>query len=203
MLKIKRLLSLKTKLTLLKILPLFGIYNKNQAEDRILLEKTIIPYFINKENYHRIIFIGVAWYTMEYNKFFKKKEFWTIDCDPKMKIYGAKRHIVDSMENMDKYFAANSVDLIICNGVFGWGLNDPRGVEKAFKICFDLIRESGIFIIGWNDVPDHRPIPLEDCKALSLFNPLVFEPLGVQTILCTSPNRHTYSFYIKNKDKNS
>lgn len=194
---IKRLFSKKIKITLLKILPLFGIYYKNQDEDRIILENVILPYFIQKQDYQRIIFIGVAWYTMEYNKLFKGKEFWTFDYNPKMKIYGSKRHIVDSMENLDRYFEENTVDLIICNGVFGWGLNDPESVEIAFKVCYDLIRKNGVFIIGWNDLPDHRPIPLEKCNALKLFNPLVFEPLGVQTKVCKSQNRHTYSFYEK------
>ena len=197
---IKRLLSKKIKISLLKILPLIGIYYKNQDEDRVILENTVLPYFIHNQDYQRIIFIGVAWYTMEYNKLFQEKEFCTIDYNPKMKIYGSKRHIVDSMENLDRYFEENSVDLIICNGVFGWGLDDPQIVERAFKVCYDLIRKNGVFIIGWNDLPDHRPIPLEKCKALQLFDPNVFEPLGVQTKLCTTQNRHTYSFYIKSQD---
>jgi len=194
---IKRLFSKKIKINLLKILPLFGIYYKNQQEDRVILENTIFPYFIHNQDYQRIIFIGVSWYTMEYNRLFKGKEFWTIDFNPKMRIYGSKRHIIDSMENLNRYFENNTIDLIICNGVFGWGLNDPHNIELAFNVCYDLIRESGVFILGWNDLSDHRPIPLEQCKALKLFYPLVFEPLGLQTKLCMTQNRHVFSFYIK------
>ena len=197
MIALKNLVSTNIKLKLLKILPLIGIYNKNQVEDRVILEKTIFPYFINKLDYQKVIFIGVGWYTMEYNKLFKKKEFWTIDFDPKMKKYGSKRHIIDSMENLDRYFKNNTIDLIICNGVYGWGLSDPKNIEKAFNVCYNLLVKNGIFIIGWNDLPGHRPVPLENCKAIKLFNPFVFEPLGVQTKLTNLLNGHTYSFYIK------
>lgn len=190
------ILSRKLKLKLLKILPLIGIYNKNQTEDRVILEKIIFPYFISNLEYQKIIFMGVAWYTMEYNKLFKRKEFWTIDFNPKMKIYGSKRHLIDSIENLDKYFEINTIDLIICNGLIGYGLSDQQIAERAFKICHNILRKNGIFIIGWNDLPKHRPIVPEEIEALKLFTPFHFQPLN-SNIYVSESNRHTYVFYIK------
>ena len=108
-----------------------------------------------------------------------------------------RSHIIDSMENLPKYFQKNKVDIIFCNGVFGWGLNNPENIEEAFKGCFDLLRKGGVFILGWNDLPKYRPMLLEDIQTLKLFKPLIFEPVDADILLTKNPNRHTYNFYIK------
>jgi SAM-dependent methyltransferase len=182
---------------LFKILSVIGIHIKNHQDDRKVLEESIFPYFKEKDEFTNIIFIGCDWYTKSYNRVFRKKNYWTIDLNPKMKKYGSKKHIVDSMENLLQYFEKNKVDLIICNGVFGWGLNKQESAENSFKSCYDLLRKDGVFILGWNDLPQYRPILLEDVQALNLFKPLNFEPLNTVKILTKNPNRHTYNFYIK------
>lgn len=180
-----------------KTLAIIGIYMKNHQDDRLVLEDIIFPYFQNNDEFNTIISIGTDWYTKSYNKVFKKKKYWTIDMDPKKKKYGSIRHIIDSMGNLHSYFQKNEVDIIFCNGVFGWGLNKPEDIEKSFKICFDLLRKDGVFILGWNDLPQYRPIALDDVQALKLFKPLNFEPLNANTLLTKNPNRHTFNFYIK------
>lgn len=182
---------------LFKLLSVFGIYLKNHQDDRIILEDVIFPYFINNDQIIKIVFVGVAWYTRQYNRVFKHKQFWTVDFDPRVKKYGSRRHIVDSIENLDRHFRNNEIDLIICNGVFGWGLNNKANIEKSFQVCFDILKNKGIFILGWNDLPEYRPIDLKDINSLNSFNPLIFEPLGVAKYLTGNPNRHTFNFYIK------
>jgi hypothetical protein len=175
----------------------FGIPSHLRNDDRRVLEQTIFPYFVDRPEFPTVLFVGTAWYTEPYNHIFREKNYSTIEIDPSQAQYGASRHIVDSLEYVDRHFAPRSLNLIICNGVFGWGLDQRSTVEKAFGHCYELLRSGGILIVGWNDLPEHRPFLLEDCDALKLFQPWDFPPLGTAQYQTPSKNRHTFNFYIR------
>ena len=90
-----------------------------------------------------------------------------------------------------------TLDLIVVNGVFGWGLNVCKEVKKAFAGCFDCLKGGGVLVFGWNDIPERRPFPLAVCMALSRFLPFVFPPLGASQIETRTANRHIFSLYAK------
>ena len=168
------------------------------SQDRYILEQKIIPYFINLSEFARILFVGCDVYTKHYEKWFRQKEYWTIEVKPLKKIYGAKRHIVGSVSDLKLSFPDNYLDLIICNGVFGWGLNEREEVEKTFAGCFDCLRQGGVLIVGWNDLPERKPFPLEECKSLGNFQPYIFPPLSTsQYDISQEPYKHVYNFYRK------
>ena len=167
--------------------------------DRYILEEKIIPYFVNKEDFAKVLFVGCGSYTKHYEKWFKQKEYWTIDTNPMKKIYGAKKHIVDSISNLNLYIKEDYLDLIICNGVFGWGLNDREEVEKAFGQCFQSLRPGGVLIVGWDDIPERKPFPLETCESINQFQPYFFPPLSTfqYANLTDKSQIHRYNFYVK------
>ncbi|MBO3459916.1 class I SAM-dependent methyltransferase [Aetokthonos hydrillicola Thurmond2011] len=167
--------------------------------DRFILEEKIIPYFVNNEEFRKVLFVGCGSYTKHYEKWFKRQEYWTIDINPMKKIYGAKRHIVGSISDLNVYFQKNYLDLIICNGVFGWGLNERDEVEKAFAACFDSLQKDGVIIIGWDDLPERKPFPLETCESLSKFQPYFFPPLSTTKYENSEDEGepHRYNFYVK------
>jgi hypothetical protein len=168
------------------------------TEDRRLLERVIFPFFIQNPSYKSILFVGCAWYTQRYNRSFEaEKRFITIDPDPDKRNYGAKEHIVDKLENLARHFRPGALDLIICNGVFGWGLNAKADVEQAFDACFGSLREGGMLLLGWNDIEERRPFGLCDCKSLQRFVPVDFPPLQTAVYVTSTPYRHTYNFYEK------
>lgn len=80
--------------------------------DRRILEEIIIPYFVNKDEFKNILFVGCDWYTKPYKKYFKNKNYWSIDIDPRKKIYGANKHITDSIEKLNNYIDDNYFDVI-------------------------------------------------------------------------------------------
>ncbi|MEM7587959.1 MAG: class I SAM-dependent methyltransferase [Acidobacteriota bacterium] len=170
------------------------------TEDRLVLENAIFPYFLERDEFSNILFVGCHWYTRRYNKIFRDKTYWTLEIDPEKSQYGAKRHVVDSMENLRTHFDEGELDLILCNGVFGWGLNEPNAVEKAFQECFECLRDGGVLVIGWNDIPKRCPFPLEEIQALKQFHPFVFPPLSAAEYLTSGSGRHTYGFYVKHPD---
>ncbi len=167
--------------------------------DRYIFEQKIIPYFVNHEEFAKVLFVGCGSYTKHYEKWFRQKEYWTIDLNPMKKIYGAKKHIIGSMSDLNLHFKENYFDVIICNGVFGWGLNDKKDVEEAFAGCFLCLRNNGVLIIGWDDVPERKPFPLETCESLSQFQPYFFPPLSTTQYvnLEDETDKHKYNFYVK------
>lgn len=168
-----------------------------RTSDRTCFEQRILKPFAADPALRSVLFVGCDYYTWHYARWFRDKEFWTIEIDPSLARYGAPRHVIASLSAVERHFAPESFDLILCNGVFGWGLDKREDVETAFEQCRTRLRPGGILLIGWNDVPHRTPFPLKECRALSRFRPYVFPPLGAAEHQTGSKNRHTFSFFRK------
>jgi SAM-dependent methyltransferase len=174
-----------------------GINLYRRTADRRVLESVVLPYFAERDEYARVLFVGCAWYTRHYADIFHGREYWTLDFDPARAKYGSSRHVVGSLENVSAHIRPGSLDLIICNGVFGWGLSEQSKIEQAFDGCHTILREGGIFVLGWNDIAPRRPCMPEACISLRRFAPFVFPPVNAARHLTRTANRHTYDFYVK------
>lgn len=188
------------------ILTALGFEATLPSPDRTLLDSTILPALGSRPDITRILFVGTAFYTKYYAKFFPGKEFWTIDRVQRRARFGAgHRHIVDSVENVDHHFKPGALDLIVCNGVFGWGLNARDDVERAFGGFYECLRVGGLLLLGWDDVPEYRPFHPEETTALARFDHYRFEPLGTDRYAFKGSgssnadrrSSHVFSFYEK------
>jgi hypothetical protein len=175
---------------------LAGLPAPMRTPDRRILEDTIIPFFVG-QRVERVLFVGTDWFTKHYDRLFAASEYWTIEIEPARRKFGATRHIVDSLEHLDRHFPKAHFDLILCNGVYGWGLNDRSSCERAFQRCYECLRERGVLVVGWNDVPEHCPFPLESLQSLAQFDRLETSPLGAWRYAAETPSRHVYDFYTK------
>ncbi|WP_414581110.1 methyltransferase domain-containing protein [Scytonema sp. PCC 10023] len=169
------------------------------SPDRLVLEDVIIPYFLSRSEYHKILFVGCDWYTKPYRKLFRNKEYWTIEIEEWRKKYGAERHIVDGLQNLSLHIQSGYFDVIICNGVFGHGLNVKEDMEEALNQCFNALREGGVLVFGWNNVPQYAPFPVTtECENFKKFKPYVFEPFPTSEYLVPNTEyKHTFDFYKK------
>ena len=171
-------------------------YDREKYEDRNVLERIIFPYILSHLKPKIILDIGREDYQKFYNEFFKNKELWTMDIDPKMEEFGAPNHITDDVSNIEKHFENNYFDFILMNGVFGWGLNEKDDIEKTFNAIHNILKPGGLFILGWNDVEDLTPVPLEKIETLKKLKPYIFPPLKTDQFKCET-GEHTYNFYTK------
>ncbi len=187
----------KIKKAVSKLLVSCGAQLRLHTLDRDVLEKTILPYFAQDPQFQRILFIGCDWYTRAYSRLFAGKEYWTLEMKPSRRKFGAVLHITDRCQNTARYFDPSSLDVIVMNGVFGYGLNEREDVEQTLAGFHCCLRDQGIFVLGWNDVSSCRPMPLEDIEGLRRFEPYAFPPLGSAHYLTPTHNRHTFSFYRK------
>jgi SAM-dependent methyltransferase len=178
-----------------KLLMPLGVDFYLRMDDRRVLENIILPYFWDLDDINNVLFVGCDWYTRGYKKFFRGKSYWTMDINPDQSGFGARRHIVDSVTRVADHFRQGQLDLIICNGVLGFGLNDLNEFDLAIRGCFDCLRDGGVFILGWDDNDNRRPFPLESSRSLAQFDRFSFPPLGTDHFLTANPGRHTYYFY--------
>jgi SAM-dependent methyltransferase len=174
-----------------------GVDSYLKSDERRELETVILPWFSEREEFGRVLFVGCKWYTRGYRRFFEGKDYWTLELDPAGRRFGARLHITDSIENLRAHFREGSLDLIVVNGVFGWGLNAKDAVENAFAACFDCLRDGGVLVLGWNDVPRRRPCRPEEIESLARFEPFAFPPLAASRHLTTTRNRHVFDFHRK------
>jgi hypothetical protein len=175
----------------------FGIDTRKLRKDRILLEQTIFPFLIQSDPYQRILFVGTAWYNLHYPRLFQHKEFWTLEIDPNLAPFGSRNHTIDSCTTIDRHFHENSLDCIILNGVFGFGLNDPNEMEQTCIAIHKTLKPDGLLILGYNTLPDSTPCPIDHIQALKLFSPFTFPPLNTHILQSDPTNQHWFQFLSK------
>lgn len=174
-----------------------GIDVRKKREDRKILEQVIFPELLRTPQYQTILFVGCAWYTLHYPAIFRGRKFITMEISQEEAGYGAPTHIVDSCEHLDRHFAANSLDVIVLNGVYGFGLNALPAIERTLQVIHDSLAEGGLFLFGWNDLPTTAPYQLEQLTGLKAFEPYVFPALGTAIYESDPKNRHRFHFYRK------
>ncbi|MEA3150794.1 MAG: hypothetical protein QOD56_1733 [Gammaproteobacteria bacterium] len=175
-----------------------GLPTPLNTEDRWVLEEAIFPYYRAEPAFTTILFVGCNTYTSHYQRdFFGNKNFWTLEPDESLSRFGATQHVVAPLEEIAQHFKDQSLDAIICNGVFGWGLDSRAQVEAAFSQCHACLRAGGHFVFGWDDVPKRTPVSLDDIRSRELFTHFAFPPLGGWRYLTDTPYRHTFDFYQK------
>jgi hypothetical protein len=125
--------------------------------DRAVLECQILPYYQLSRAHDTIVFVGTDWYTFGYGRLFKHKRFNTIDVDPARARYGATNHFVAPMQELERHFAPASIDVVFCNGVIGWGLDEIEDGRAALAAAGVVLRQNGHLVLGWNKLDGHDP----------------------------------------------
>lgn len=175
-----------------------GLPTPLNTTDRIILEQSILPFYVSQPDIRTVLFVGCSSYTVQYQRqFFSRVNFWTIEPDATRARYGSNKHVIAPLENLEQHFAANTFDLIICNGVYGWGLDRPDQLETAFRQCHACLRSGGYFLLGWDDIPERAPVALDSVSSLQRFNRHEFPVLGTWRLATDTPYRHTFDFYRK------
>lgn len=182
----------------------FGRTAYLHTEDRRVLETVILPDLAARPDIRNVLSVGCAWYTEGYERFFhgRGRAFWTLDIEQSVARFGASggRHVVAPAEEVTAHFAPGSLDLVLCNGVLGWGLNEPAAIDAALAGFFTCLRPGGPLLLGWNDVPDNRP-PEDPAAAARRagFVPAPYAPLGgaVRYPVPGTDNAHTFDFLAR------
>jgi hypothetical protein len=166
------------------------------TEDRRVLEQVIFKHYATRADIRSILFVGCQWYTKHYERrFFRHRNYWTIDPSPSCRKYGARQHIVAPLERLDEFVPEDYFDVVICNGVYGYGLDTREQCELAFSRCYGRLRVDGELVLGWNNVPARTRVPLESIDSLQRFRKLAFPEFNSWRYVTDTTYAHTYDFY--------
>lgn len=175
-----------------------GLHTPLNTTDRQILEQVIFPHFSSLAAVKTVLFVGCDTYTAHYQRvFFSKANYWTLEPEPSLRRFGARQHVVAAFEELARHFDESYFDLIICNGVYGWGLDRAEQCEAALSQSYACLRAGGFLLFGWDDVPRRTPVPLESIPSLSRFRRYQLPALATWRYLTATPYRHTYDFYQK------
>jgi SAM-dependent methyltransferase len=173
---------------------------RHETPDREVLEQVIFPALRERADVRRILFVGCDWYTRHYPRAFGDRELWTIDVDPAKARYGAERHVVDTVANLDAYFPPASFDAVIFNGILGYGVDDAGEAEATVAQCFDCLRPRGLFVLGWDDEEAVRQVSPDAIAALGRFEPVTLPPFTAPSYPTFGSMRHVFEFYARPAD---
>lgn len=171
-----------------------GLPPRLRSPDRELLEHRILPAFGRDDAVRRVLFAGCAPYTQHYPQLLPAAEHWTLDADPRCRRYGVRQHITAPLQNLRAQETGGPFDLIVCNGVLGWGLDAPDDAERAMRACHDTLRAGGYLLLGWNDVFPRNRVRPEQIAALSSFQRVGYCGLP-ESIRVRSAGRHVFDLY--------
>jgi SAM-dependent methyltransferase len=175
-----------------------GLATPLNTTDRLVMEQKVFPEYARDPAINTLLFVGCGTYTAHYQRtYFPTRTFWTIEPNPDAAAYGSQNHVVAPLEQLEQHFPAEHFDLIICNGVFGWGLDRREQLEPAFAQCHSRLKSGGHFFFGWDDIPQRTPTDLSQVDSLKRFREYVFPPLKTSRYVTDTLYKHTYAFYRK------
>jgi hypothetical protein len=128
----------------------FGLWN---PPDRKFLRKSILPRYAKRAENKNVLFVGVRRYTKNYENFFSKSKFITIDPDPKVSKFGTSHHIEDYVQNLAGYrdtLFKEGLDVVFLNGVFGYGIDKPADVANTWRELLTHTKPDAAVIVGFN-----------------------------------------------------
>jgi hypothetical protein len=133
-----------------------------RSPDRLVLVKDILPVFAALGG--EILWVGVRRYTRTYPAMLQRlgAVCWTTDINPSAARWGqAGRHKVGDLLSVDEEFLPGQFTALLCNGVFGFGVDDPGAQAVALKAMATVLAPDGWLLIGWNTDRTADPLELE------------------------------------------
>ena len=170
-----------------------------RTDDRRLLEDVLLPGFAADATLRALLFVGCDWYTQGYGALFapRAERFRTVDVDPAKARFGSPDHLVAPMQELGRHFAPGSIDVIVANGVYGFGIDDRAALGAAFAAAHAVLKPAGTLVLGWNDVAALAPFDPEPVALESGFVRSTAHPLGVWRTTTDTPLRHTFDAYSR------
>jgi hypothetical protein len=126
----------------------------DEFADRRYMEEAILP-AVAALRPRVLLDVGLQPYTAHYGRFFgPETERWTLDVDPASARLGVPgRHIEADALDVESRFAPGSLDVLLFNGILGFGLDRLDDEERMLRIAHRLLRADGWLLVGWDRTP--------------------------------------------------
>lgn len=163
---IKALLPRSIKRFLL--LHVFGAdLEPSRHPSRQWLEREVLPY-LPELGFKRVMFVGTGPYTWHYERIALRAggEWITCDISPAAAVWGARRHLVADVQEIDRRFSPGYFDAVILNGVLGFGIKTETELKTAALAMWRVLRPGGLLILGWNSDAIADPLSSQTVRYL-------------------------------------
>lgn len=144
----------------------------------------------------KLLFIGVASYTWHY---YSRLDYdvCTIELNEERAKFGKKgAHVVGSATELPRFYAESSLDVIVANGLIGYGLNSEPDFDQLMVGCHHCLKPGGILVLGYNNDEKHLRYRIGETAHYGKFREITPEIEGVTspTMVVHSLNHHTFTF---------
>lgn len=119
--------------------------------DRVHMRDVILP-ILSTYPGANILNVGCRRYSVGINLQLRAagKTVSTIDIDPSAARWGTERHVVGDATCLEAYFEQGIFDVVIFNGIFGFGIDDGDQIDRALIGLSLVLKPGGILVLGWN-----------------------------------------------------
>ncbi len=151
------------------LLHVFGAdLEPSRHPSRQWLERELLP-MLPRLGFKRVMFVGTGPYTWHYERIVLRAggEWITSDISPAAAVWGARRHVVADVQEIDRRFSLGYFDAVILNGVLGFGITTETELKTAALAMWRVLRPGGLLILGWNS--DVIADPLNSQTVRNLF----------------------------------
>jgi SAM-dependent methyltransferase len=129
---------------------------------RVVLVNELLPAYSRFGG--RILWIGCRRYTKGYGALLERHggECWTTDIEITHAKWGeAGRHFTWDVLLIDHLIAGEAFDTVLCNGVFGFGVDTRPMQLAALQAMGRILKPGGRLLLGWNTDRVEDPTTLE------------------------------------------
>ena len=115
-----------------------------------------------------------------------------MDIDPASARWGIRgSHVTGDILEVTESFPADFFDLIILNGVFGFGVDRTDQIDRCLTRVSLVLSTGGFLIIGWNTDKTIDPMRLDSLAGFHYSEALPFQRQ------CFQASTHVYDFLSK------
>lgn len=173
------------------------------APNRTFLEHEIFGYlnrcYGSEDKHRKLLFIGIDKHNWHYHRLLQL-QFHTIEIKPKNAVYGQPgHHVVGSATQLPDHYSPETFDVVIANGLIGFGLNSPDDFELLLAGSYHILKPGGVFVLGYNNTPHRLGFAIDNVKSFQYFEPFTPDIDDVKGPYHAIDDefRHTYLFLRK------
>ena len=175
------------------------------TDDRQILEQVIFKELFVSRQYGKILFVGCDSYTRWYPLLFEwagDLTFATVEPEARKKKYGSRRHhTIGRFQDLQEIPSfRHFYDLVIFNGVFGFGTDMPEDKVRIFETSACLLKPGGVFLIGYNDMEGNYRFDL-NLPQENGFEAFPIPGLHVSDFLTQEQNHHRFVCFRRKNEK--
>lgn len=177
-----------------------GIDFRLDTPSRVFLETRVFAYLNRLAALQRepqqLLFLGLDKHNWHYPRLLRAT-FRSLDISPRNAVYGRPGlHRIGDALDMAEHYGADAFDVVVANGLLGFGIDGEAGLRRLLAQCHAVLRPGGVLVLGYNDLPERTPFPVEVSPEFEEFVPAIDGVIASRHMV-DDPYRHVYCFCRK------